>query len=774
MSDAAVVVVPSEATLQQLRDVVNAVQQEQFERVVELCQRLRDNSADVEVAAKELHPVLDEVRLVALLQCERYDEAMAVANACISGESNNEISEFGQRMRALSAYALYKQKRYPLIVQMSRDKSNSDDGTGDTTALLWQHLRAQSLFHSGHGTEALRCYQDLVTTAHKSDSVDDGTVQSWTNLLAVCLANHTTPYCRAQSNDETIELNRLVDAMVRYLHTLQPSANGDYPYDLAYNLATWQLLTASSSSERTVWLELLDTAMAACRQATASWSSASEMANELGPLLSNQALFQRVYWHWTTSSDAARAVVPEPRPNPATAGSPTTALALVHCMNQSMGLSHPQEALLALDEAINMSNNASVLTPLQRRIWFYNRAVLQLYAAMYEECRATCQTYFPSTSTLPNTKNGKKKKTEEDNLLAFSNLQDALFWQCRASVLLAHCARKSGMTTGSVAAILDPCLEAIRSAPPSNVRDHCLTYTLLHQAQLQSAETTSSPTSDCDSKIKLLDSLPESVAHKPAVLATKAALYQLSGQHALATQLLSQNNAENDLAMADFAMSQGNHDEAAALYEKLVQRNVNDVAAKARWVRALSYSNPEQAMQVWSAMAPDLVEEEMDGDGEAVNGAELEARELRLKSATNRKLGDGLTDQTVTKKSHEAVLRRRARQRQAYLAQLEQKAPTASSTVPDPERWIPKYERTNARRRRRTRNQPRVGGGTHQGGGVSEKEAAKLDILARQAARADGAQAAAAADPNSGSGSRSTAHLTAGATRTKAKGSKRR
>jgi tetratricopeptide (TPR) repeat protein len=543
-------------------------------------------------------------------------------------------------------------------------------------------------------------------------------------------------------------------------------------------LATWQLLTSSSSNERTAWLELLDTAVAACRQATASWASPSEVATELGPLLANQALFQRVYWHATTSSDAARAVVAEHGPSSSTNTGPTTgALALVHCMNQCLGLSNPHEALLALDEAMSASNNASLLTPLQRRIWFYNRAVLQLQAAKYEDCRATSQTYFPSTATtLPNTKNGKKKKTDEDNLLALSSLEDQLFWQCRASVLLAHCASKSGTTIGSVDAILDPCLDALRSAPPSTVRDHCLTYTLLHQAQLQSTEASSSPsTNDCDSKIKLLESLPEAVANKPAVLATKAALYQLSGQHALATQLLSQNMGENDLALADFAMSQGNHDEAAALYEKLVQRNANDTAAKARWVRALSYSNPDKAVQVWSAMAPDLVdEEELDGDVESVNGAELEARELRLKLATSRKLGDPADQPSTGKKSHEAVLRRRARQRHVYLSQLEEKGQlsTLSTAVPDPERWIPKYERSNARRRRRTRNQPRSaggggGGGTHQGGGVSEREAAKLDIVARQAAQSS-------ADPNnSSSSSRSTAHLTAGATR-KAKGSKRR
>ena len=104
------------------------------------------------------------------------------------------------------------------------------------------------------------------------------------------------------------------------------------------------------------------------------------------------------------------------------------------------------------------------------------------------------------------------------------------------------------------------------------------------------------------------------------------------------------------------------------------------------------------------------------------------------------------TDGKQKKKSHEAVLRRRARKRAEYVADLEQRG---IANKLDPERWLPKYERS-ANRRRRNRG---AVGGAHKGaqGGVSEKDAAKLDIAARQAARAAG---------ETDTGGPSTAHMT--------------
>jgi signal recognition particle subunit SRP72 len=155
-------------------------------------------------------------------------------------------------------------------------------------------------------------------------------------------------------------------------------------------------------------------------------------------------------------------------------------------------------------------------------------------------------------------------------------------------------------------------------------------------------------------------------------------------------------------------------------------------------------------------------------------GAKLEAEELRLKSTMFRRTSDSVLAATVDatkkgKKSHAAILRRRARQREAYLAELETKGiyKSGSAAVPDHERWLPKYERSNHARQRR-KNRSKSGAAPHKGaaqGGVSEKDAAKLDVVARQAARAAG-------EPDQAG--RSTAHMTVSGGGRKAKSSKRR
>ena len=126
------------------------------------------------------------------------------------------------------------------------------------------------------------------------------------------------------------------------------------------------------------------------------------------------------------------------------------------------------------------------------------------------------------------------------------------------------------------------------------------------------------------------------------------------------------------------------------------------------------------------------------------------------------------------KKNHrEAILHKRAKQREAYLSRLESKGKYDPNKTPlakpDPERWIPKSQRSYNRRGRGRRG---GGGGVGaQGGGAGagmEKDALKLDVAARVAAKASGADMSG--------GKPSTANIkvsSSGATR-KGKGGKRR
>jgi signal recognition particle subunit SRP72 len=256
-----------------------------------------------------------------------------------------------------------------------------------------------------------------------------------------------------------------------------------------------------------------------------------------------------------------------------------------------------------------------------------------------------------------------------------------------------------------------------------------------------------STNSNNDEIWNLLHALPESIRRKPAVTATLARVYQERGIIPTEQQQLNLHH-QNSNMLADLYLAQGDYTQAVELYQKQVNEKPKDTIAVARLVRALSYVEPERAVTMWKGLQI-TNDVELDND---IDGAELEQRELpKLKSKTRKGPVESSTgsSQVVTKKkkSHEAVLRRRARKRDEYLTALDEKGLYRKDrpSKPDPERWIPKYERAYSRRRRHR------GTGAAQGG-VSEKEAAKLDVAARQKVRESGD----GGEPST----RSTAHMT--------------
>ncbi len=92
----------------------------------------------------------------------------------------------------------------------------------------------------------------------------------------------------------------------------------------------------------------------------------------------------------------------------------------------------------------------------------------------------------------------------------------------------------------------------------------------------------------------------------------------------------------------------------------------------------------------------------------------------------------------MTKKSKtmEHRLRQRAKKREAYLAKLasEGKYNPLKPTVPDPERWLPKSQRSTSHNRR-GRGKQHYYSTSSQGVVSSEKDVAKLDAAARAAAK---------------------------------------
>ena len=122
------------------------------------------------------------------------------------------------------------------------------------------------------------------------------------------------------------------------------------------------------------------------------------------------------------------------------------------------------------------------------------------------------------------------------------------------------------------------------------------------------------------------------------------------------------------------------------------------------------------------------------------------------------------------RKNREAILRKRSKQREAYLNKLESKGvydPNKTpQTKPDPERWIPKSQRSYNRRGRRGKYNSNIGA---QGGGAGagmEKDAQKLDVAARVAAAKSGAV--------NGSGKLTTANMQVSGSGPARKGKKKR
>ncbi len=103
-------------------------------------------------------------------------------------------------------------------------------------------------------------------------------------------------------------------------------------------------------------------------------------------------------------------------------------------------------------------------------------------------------------------------------------------------------------------------------------------------------------------------------------------------------------------------------------------------------------------------------------------------------------------------KNHESILRRRAKKREAYLEKLQEEGRYNPDrpVKPDPERWVPKSQRSYNKRGKKGRTKFVGAQGIGSGAGA-EKDAAKLDAAARAAAKAQG--------KDSASNGRSTAHL---------------
>ncbi|POM66078.1 Signal recognition particle [Phytophthora palmivora] len=259
----------------------------------------------------------------------------------------------------------------------------------------------------------------------------------------------------------------------------------------------------------------------------------------------------------------------------------------------------------------------------------------------------------------------------------------------------------------------------------------------------------------------------EQLAHSPGTVATLIALYEQAGDSISAQAVLKSalvhhktGNYSSEQAMKIregdcwYKIQKKQYREAADAYLELLEGETAGaldrdlrLRSMASLVVALSFCDAEAA-EARCAMLP-AVEES------AIDPSELEKqapRSTRL-AAKFADTGDKKSERKRAAKSPESVARKRAKRREAHLASLRSR-PDYNASIglvnPDPERWIPRKQRSHGKRGRRGRNRF-VGA---QGAGMgTEKDALKLDAAARAARKAESDKPAAVV-VSSGSGIR--------------------
>jgi len=406
-----------------------------------------------------------------------------------------------------------------------------------------------------------------------------------------------------------------------------------------------------------------------------------------------------------------------------------------------------------------------------------------------EEEVSNTATITTPTNHLPTSNGNKKKKNNksgggvatlpaavDDTATCISRRKDNKFltakpkydiellaWEARADLLESEMYRVSENETSSKSMdILNSAIAKLDAA--DNDDDSVISYTksqiLLYRAAVASLRN-ESPHESKKAVIDTLDSLPLSVRSCPGSIVTRACLHDDVGSVMGILSSLGDGRRAK-LTMAEFYIERGQYDAAVDLLRDIVDedKDDNDMEATAMLVKALSYIDPSEAEEYAA-----LLQEAMEGGGVGVgvggiselNGEALECMDIP-RFAKQFDNGDGMTSKArkliattggsthneqrniTNKKSRESILRKRAKQREAYLSRLEAEGkytPNNIASKPDPERWIPKNQRSY-NRRGRGKYKSNVGA---QGGGIGvgmDKDSAKLDVAARVTAAKSG------------------------------------
>jgi signal recognition particle subunit SRP72 len=624
---------------------------------------------------------------------DQYDEVVKKSSFLLKKKIKLD-SSLRDSVQRIMLQSWLQQEEYSKVIswidQQTKDNNHSDLGyyaryrlnefdkvskSASNESTLEKHLLAQSYFRLKQANPALKVYQELL---NDDDNDDETKMELFSNALAVITGSDAIPY---------VPLNE--ESQQKWV-TLAEELVQERPdfYDLAFNLGTLKSLTGPYDGNEIDWLE---EAEANCN-----------LDNDSIPIETNIAWSRQFWSKDLDDADYSAAATSE------------SEASIVAKINHS---------LLTDDDNYKLPSHPNAKwNALQVRMYWYNRAISQFKAKKLVECQESCQSLKRTVSG--GSKGGDKKKKKSDN----SKKSPAnLWWEARVDTLLAHVQAQQSKTSQGIEKLEQQVTTLQKQQPSCYTIDHAIAHILLHLHSIR----TSASISSLEESVAVLKSLPESIQSQPAVQATLKAMGANDDQ----TSFNKKDMAPPE--QADALFFQGKFKEASDMYTGVLSDVSNcdsdQLAQHLRHIQALATSGQhDESSKLWIAVQPYL-----EGSFEAstkLDGETLEKQDLpRSSTMINKQLVVNESNSKIPKRSQKSILRQRAQKRDTYLKQLEARGEYNKDrpTKPNPERWIPKNERSRNRRNRR-------GGGINRSaqGGGSHTDASRLDAAARRAGTA--------------------------------------
>ena len=745
-----------------LPDLLNAASSGDAERVASLCVSasvLGDGDGDGDGDDRPPADVLLTLRTAhvrSLFLLGRWREALSVSE------------ELGPRLfPAEVAYARYRSGDYAGAADLCR---SALDARAEPPPQGLLHVHAQSLYRLGMTDDAMGAYRSLRETADAAASAASAFGAAaeeredvWANHLANEVSNATCGGGPEEEKEEGGAVSHVIPAWIWDSDS----------HDLRRNAALLLLSSAASSADLRRVARVLAEAEEDGRSALLSGDgegeggglSVAEVDRELAPLLADRAVAEQLLGERN--------------------GPSRTYLALLAGEGEVAHVAAHNLALLT-GKALPPSLPGNWSTPTHIRTVLCNRALLALRSGRHSECREELEELRRSVHGGAKgrekvKKGGKAQGKPKGEDAAFGvppprTEGDRRLWEAHISLLESEILRAEGRVDEAAALVQESILRS---------GGYGLASLLLHRYEVERrASAKSDPGTDDDDgderggaqaatqdPIEVLEGLPMPVASRPAVLGALAALHSEADDEESVTAVLGRLSSRGGVGgggssariRAAAHSRAGRHGEAADILRDALRAEeeghppsgTTTLDLTARLVAALSYIDPEGAVEL--ARSLPMSDSGDDGpDGEALELMETPrlGKDGRGGNAGGVGEGSGGSKECRERRERrEVAARRRARRRERYLEALERAGkydPTRPAKA-DPERWIPKHQRSYGRRGRRGRGR-HVGA---QGGGAGaghDRDASRLDAKARADAMRQGTVGWAGSRP-------STAHM---------------